>query len=138
MPPQGTIEYFDRVRGTIGPNKADQMLRLFMVPGVQHCLGGPGLNAFGQFSAPPQPPDPSTNLAAALEHWVEAGIAPDSFIATHSSNQIETEPRAATPENSELVCAYPKIAVSAQHGDFAAPGSFQCKMPATGPEAKWP
>ncbi len=102
-----------------------------MVPGVQHCLGGPGPNAFGQFAAPSQPSDPHTAMTAALEHWVEAGIAPDSIIATHASNPFEFDPRQATPANAELVCAYPKIAVSTQ-GDFAAPSSFRCEVSAAG------
>ena len=99
-----------------------------MVPGVQHCLGGPGPNDFGQFVAPLQPANPHTNMTAALERWVEAGIAPESIIATHTPNPIELNPQQATPDNTELVCAYPKIAVST-HGDFAAPSSFRCNAP---------
>jgi hypothetical protein len=67
-------------------------------------------------------------MTAALERWVEAGIAPESIIATHTPNPIELNPQQATPDNAELVCAYPKIAVST-HGDFAAPSSFRCNAP---------
>jgi acetyl esterase/lipase len=129
LPPQHTIDYFQKVRATIGAQKAANALRLFMVPGVQHCLGGPGPNDFGQFDAPPQASDPRTDMTAALEHWVESGIAPDSIIATHTLNPFEFDPRQPTADNAELICAYPKVAVSTQ-GDFAAPSSFRCKLPA--------
>jgi len=132
LPPQHTIDYFRKVRTTIGVKRADATVRLFMVPGVQHCLGGPGPNDFGQFDAPPQPPDPRTDMTAALEHWVESGIAPDSIIATHTSNPFEFDPRQATADNAELICAYPALAVSTQ-GDFAAPSTFRCKLLAPGP-----
>jgi feruloyl esterase len=129
LPPQHTIDYFKKVRAKIGAKKADAMLRLFMVPGVQHCFGGPGPNDFGQFVAPSEAANPHNDQPAALERWVEAGIAPESIIATHTPNPIELNPVPATPDNAELLCAYPKIAVSAQ-GDFAAPSSFRCQAPA--------
>jgi acetyl esterase/lipase len=128
LPPQHTVDYFEKVRATIGAKSAHTAIRLFMVPGVQHCLGGPGPNDFGQFVAPSEPANPHTNMTAALERWVEAGIAPESIIATHTPNPIELNPQQATPDNAELVCAYPKIAVST-HGDFADPSSFRCSAP---------
>jgi feruloyl esterase len=131
LPPQHTIDYFKKVRAKIGAKKADAMLRLFMVPGVQHCFGGPGPNDFGQFVAPSEAANPHNDMPAALERWVEAGIAPESIIATHTPNPIELNPVPATPDNAELLCAYPKIAVSTQ-GDFAAPSSFRCQAPAAG------
>jgi acetyl esterase/lipase len=130
LAPQHTIDYFRKVRATIGVKKADATVRLFMVPGLQHCFGGPGPNDFGQFVAPAQPSDPHTSMTAALEQWVEAGVAPESIIATHTLAPIELNPQPATPDNAELVCAYPKIAVSSG-GDFAAPGSFRCMVPAS-------
>jgi acetyl esterase/lipase len=129
LAPQHTIDYFEKVRATIGVNKANTTVRLFMVPGVQHCFGGPGPGDFGQFVAPAQPADPHTNMSAALERWVEAGVAPESIIATHTLAPIELNPQPTTSDNAELVCAYPKIAVSSG-GDFADPSSFRCKAPA--------
>ncbi len=131
LPPQHMIDYFKKVRATIGAGKTESTVRLFMVPGVQHCLGGPGPNDFGQFDAPPQASDPHTDMTEALERWVEAGVAPDSIVATHTSNPFVFDPQPATPDNAELLCAYPKVAVSTQ-GDFAAPESFRCQVPASG------
>jgi hypothetical protein len=41
-------------------------MRLFMVPGMGHCGGGPGVNMFDSIGA--------------LEKWVEKGIAPDRMV----------------------------------------------------------
>ena len=43
--------------------------RLFMVPGMNHCGGGPGTTTF--------------DMLAALEQWVEKKQAPDSIPASH-------------------------------------------------------
>ena len=131
LPPQHTIDYYKNVRAAIGAKKTASTVRLFMVPGVQHCLGGPGPNDFGQFDAPPPASDPQTDMTAALERWVEMGHAPDSLIATHTANPFVFDPQPATADNAELLCAYPRIAVSTQ-GDFAAPGSFRCELPKRG------
>ncbi len=128
LPPQHTIDYFKNVRAKIGSQRTGSTVRLFMVPGVQHCLGGPGPNDFGQFDAPPPASDPHADMTAALERWVETGHAPDSIIATHTANPFVFDPQPATRETAELLCAYPKIAVSTQ-GDFAEPASFHCELP---------
>jgi hypothetical protein len=46
--------------------------RLFLVPGMGHCSGGPATSAFSPFSA--------------LVDWVERGIAPASITATAPDN----------------------------------------------------
>ncbi len=43
-----TINYYENVIGTMGKHKADAFVRLYMVPGMQHCGGGPGTDAFGE------------------------------------------------------------------------------------------
>src|SRR6266700_2646674 len=57
-----------------GYEKLEAHARLFMVPGMQHCLGGAGPNAFDTLSA--------------LENWVEKGVAPDGIPAKHSANNV--------------------------------------------------
>ena len=46
--------------------------RLFMVPGMLHCNGGPGPNVFDTLTA--------------LENWVERGVAPRVIVAAHAIN----------------------------------------------------
>ena len=58
--------------GNHGFRDTREFYRLFMVPGMQHCAGGPGATSF--------------NMLAALEQWVEQGVAPDRIIASHMTN----------------------------------------------------
>ncbi len=116
LPPLRTVEYFERVRATMGAKNADKVARLFMLPGVQHCLGGPGPNSFGQYGVPTKSTDPREDMSVALEHWVESGVAPEVLLARHTANAFapaydsSLEPMGET----ELVCAYPKIAASSR------------------------
>jgi acetyl esterase/lipase len=128
IPPQHTIDYFDAVRTTLGDEMASRVLRLFMVPGVQHCIGGPGPNSFGQFTAPPPPADPHSDMSAALEQWVEKGVAPDDLIGRHATNALvgALDWRQADPDKSTLLCAFPKIAVLNGKGDPALASSYRC------------
>src|SRR5207302_1352987 len=64
-----SIDYYETVRKTMGPAQTDSFLRLYMVPGMQHCGGGPGTDTFGQFGFSPQN-DPQHNMYVALEQWV--------------------------------------------------------------------
>ena len=66
----------------MGPQQED-WLRLFMVPGMVHCGGGPGPN--------------QVNWMAALERWRESGIAPDRLIASRVSDNRVNMTRPACP-----------------------------------------
>lgn len=70
IPPFGTIAYYQAVQDAMGGLQATQKFaRLFMVPGMYHCSGGPGATSF--------------DMLPALENWVEKGVAPDKIIATN-------------------------------------------------------
>ena len=97
-----TIQYYHDVIRETGGNKhrVREFSRLFLVPGMLHCLGGSGPNQF--------------DALGALEDWVENGNAPDQIIASGVSGQ--TQP----------LCAYPEVAVY-KRGDPSDATSFTCK-----------
>ena len=68
--PETTIWYYDSVLDKMGKNQSDWM-RLFMVPGMGHCGGGPGVNTFDSIGT--------------LEKWVEKGVAPDQMMGDGSA-----------------------------------------------------
>ena len=119
-----SIDYYETVRKTMGPAQTDSFLRLYMVPGMQHCGGGPGTDTFGQFGFSPQN-DPQHNMYVALEQWVEKGSAPTLVIASRLDGQgpaakvIETRP----------VCAYPQEAKYKGSGDTSDAANFVCAAP---------
>ena len=54
--PQNNINYYKAVTALMGgTEKTREFYRLFMVPGMAHCGGGPGANAFGQRVKRPGP-----------------------------------------------------------------------------------
>jgi len=126
--PHGTIDYYDRVVNRMGGLKRVQRFaRLFMAPGVNHCIGGAGPNAFGQTNSgtPPPPPlvqDAAHDMVRALVRWVEQGIAPDKIIAT---KYVNDDPAQGVVRTRPL-CAYPKVAVYDGSGSPDEAASFVC------------
>ena len=110
---------FHRALARNAGSLADDALRLFMVPGVQHCSAGTGPDLLGQAGAPPPQAAPERSLGAALEAWVETGRAPDSVIGGFSSD--------TTGERTRLVCAYPKNAELQDGKDPNKGESYACQ-----------
>ena len=54
IPAVNTVNYYEEVIGSVGRANADSFVRLYMVPGMQHCFGGP-TNSGGR---PPRLPIP--------------------------------------------------------------------------------
>ncbi|KAF8189772.1 hypothetical protein K438DRAFT_1832074 [Mycena galopus ATCC 62051] len=70
--------------------RADDFYRLFLVPGMEHCLRGPGAWAFGQHGNAPwhgTRNDSAHNLLLALVDWVEGGVAPDTITGTRRTGR---------------------------------------------------
>jgi feruloyl esterase len=89
--PQPILDYYEQVvTTTFGGDleAATDHARLFMVPGMNHCRGGPG-------------PDEWDRLAPMID-WVEKGKAPDRIIARHRTN--------GTVDNERPICVYPGAA----------------------------
>jgi feruloyl esterase len=103
--PLSTSDYYSSVLAKMGPNQ-DEWFRLFMVPGMAHCGGGPGPNQF--------------DAVAALERWREQGKAPDRIVATRVvENRVDmTRP----------LCPYPKIAVYTGVGGTKDAENFVCSV----------
>jgi len=119
-----TVDYYDEVRNTVGPATEDSFLRLFMVPGMQHCGQGPGPNSFGQAGplSASGPDDAQHDIILALEGWVENGIAPEAVIAA----KFDGEGAARRITITRPLCAYPKAARYKGSGDTGQAASFAC------------
>lgn len=115
-----SVDYFNRVQAENGAN-VDDAVRLYMVPGMQHCGGGPGATSFGQGDLDPRG-DASHDVFTALVEWVENGKAPGEIIAT---KYRDGDP-AGTPQMTRPICPYPQAAKYAGKGDPNAAESFAC------------
>jgi feruloyl esterase len=100
----GTIEYYESVRQTTGAKTPalETGLRLYLLPGVYHCRGGPGADGFESL--------------AALDRWVESGQAPDNLIASREDGKL-----------SRPLCRYPTLARYKGSGDPGAAANFECR-----------
>jgi feruloyl esterase len=87
--------------------KTQEFARLFMVPGMYHCLGGPGPNVFDALTP--------------LVKWVEQGVAPETIIATKFVNDTPPAVQMTRP-----LCVFPKVAKYKGSGDTNAATNFAC------------
>lgn len=111
LTPLNTIDYYNRTAAKLGKKNAAQSLRLYMLPGVQHCGGGPGPNRFiGTWT------DPRHDLVLALEKWVEDGVGPDAMIASSGPSVQRTR----------LLCPYPQVARYKGTGSVDDSSNFTC------------
>ena len=124
--PENDINYYDAVSRELGPHEDIQdFYRLFMVPGMAHCGGGPGANAFGNGRNGPNPSDAADDLLSALDRWVENRDAPDTIIATKYVNDDPTQGIAF----QRPLCPFPQIAKYKGSGSTTSAASFACVKP---------
>jgi feruloyl esterase len=81
--------------------------RLFMVPGMHHCSGGPGPNTFDALTP--------------LVNWVEQGVAPETIVATKFVNDTPPAVQMTRP-----LCVFPKVAKYKGHGSTNVAANFAC------------
>ncbi len=127
IPAMDTVDYYNKAVAAAGEAKADGFVRLFLVPGMQHCGGGPGATTFGQVGALDEltPNNPEHNIQRALEAWVETGTPPEKVIATH----LAMEGGKLSAGFTRPICAYPQTAAYSGSGDKKDAGSYTCAVP---------
>jgi feruloyl esterase len=102
--PLDTLRYYKSLAADNGgAEKVAEWSRLFLVPGMAHCGGGPSLDRF--------------DMLTAVVRWVEQDSAPDSIIATGK----------AFPGRSRPLCAYPRHAQYNGSGDTEDAKNFSCQ-----------
>jgi hypothetical protein len=123
---ESVVSFFTGRRDTRAEalGEVQEFYRLFMVPGMQHCGGGPGPNAFGgPFALPAPVMDAEHDVLSALERWVERGKPPSKLIATKFAGD---DPAAGITMQRPL-CPFPKAAVYTGHGSTNDAASFKCR-----------
>ena len=117
IPPENTIDYYKRVERA-NPKGAASSVRLFMVPGMSHCLMGPGPNVF--------------DALGTLDAWRQGGPAPERMTAIKFDSDLfgylgfPTKPLRTRP-----LCAYPNVARWDGTGSTDDAAHFVCSAPAS-------
>jgi feruloyl esterase len=101
--PENTVLYYDSVLEKMGSNQ-DDWLRLFMVPGMGHCGGGPGPN--------------SVDWTAALDRWRASGEAPAQLRGRNPQTGLERP-----------ICPYPQYARYSGSGSVQDASNWSCAAP---------
>jgi hypothetical protein len=117
--PLNTITYFENVGAKLGSAQVEKSVRLYMVPGMSHCAGGPGPSAFGQLGIPTAK---GNGAFSQLQDWVEIGNAPATIVATKYTADGKVE-------MTRPLCPYPQIAQYDGHGNPNDSESFSCGAP---------
>jgi hypothetical protein len=97
---------------------ADNFARLFAVPGMNHCSGGPSTDQFDALTA--------------LVNWVEKGQPPDRLIASargagNAAGANAEVPAGWSTTRTRPLCVYPKVARYTGSGDVEKAESFNCQ-----------
>jgi feruloyl esterase len=105
IPPEATIRYYEALVATVPERLAADGVRLFMVPGMNHCQGGVGTDNF--------------DLVAALNTWLGDDAAPQRIEAARivRGETVRTRP----------LCPYPAVASYDGSGSTDAAENFVCR-----------
>ena len=124
IPAQNGIDYFESVvAAEKGLERTQAFFRVFLVPGLYHCNGGPGPTAFGgSVVVPASELDADHDMVSAVARWVEKGVAPDRIIA---AKYLDNNPAKSVAFERPL-CAYPQVARYKGSGDLKDASSYAC------------
>jgi feruloyl esterase len=105
VPAGAVVDYYTRVRSTIGARDTQRAVRLYMVPGMIECNGGPGTDTF--------------DMLAVMRRWVERGRAPADVTASRVEHGkvVRTRP----------LCPYPQVANYKGQGSTDEARNFACR-----------
>jgi len=84
-----------------------KFFRLYMIPGMGHCAGGPGATHFSTATRDSTPPvsDAKHDMTIALENWVERDEPPRALIGTHYADEKRKVIAFQRP-----LCVFPQVA----------------------------
>ncbi|WP_416820728.1 tannase/feruloyl esterase family alpha/beta hydrolase [Delftia tsuruhatensis] len=111
-----TVQWYDTLRRNHGD--AADFARLYLVPGMNHCSGGPATDQFDMLSS--------------LVAWVEKGQAPDRVIASargagNAGGTNADLPANWSPTRTRPLCPHPLAARYNGSGDMESAASFSCR-----------
>jgi feruloyl esterase len=102
--PYNTIDFFQKVVAAQGGAGVGTSIQLYMLPGVNHCQGGPGTDNFDRMGA--------------MEEWIKTGTAPKRIEAWHVTN--------GTTDRTRPLCPFGQVAKWNGTGSTNETANFAC------------
>ncbi len=97
VPPLSSVNYYNKIVTLMGgEERAATAVRLFMMPGMNHCRGGEGPNTFDKMDV--------------LERWVEKDQSPNRITASHSTE--------GKVDRTRPLCPFPQVATYTGRGSI--------------------
>jgi hypothetical protein len=122
------VKFLERVPSTVGKKNANGFVRLYIVPEMGHCGGGP----VPEFGLRLQPHAGSLHsMVAALEDWVENGVAPSAIIPTKC--RVNENPASGIVRTRPLY-PYPTELAGPGRGSADEAANYICGVV---PEVEW-
>ncbi|KAF8580535.1 tannase and feruloyl esterase [Ramaria rubella] len=85
-----SLRLYNLISSTLALPNLDDFYRLFLIPGMGHCLGGPGAWAIGQNGSVTNLVNSSShNVLLALVDWVETDNAPNELIGSAPGTGVQ-------------------------------------------------
>jgi feruloyl esterase len=112
VPVMGTVKYYNEMADQNGGIEGAQSFsRLYLVPNMAACSGGPSTDQF--------------DMLTPLVNWVENGKAPHSVIASGSNFT------SAPTTRSRPLCPYPEVVryTGPEGGDISVASNYSCITP---------
>jgi len=104
VPAGAVVDYYSRVEASIGADNTRRAVRLYMVPGMIECNGGPGTDTF--------------DMLGVMRRWIERGEAPTEVIASRVEH--------GTVVRTRPLCPYPQEATYTGRGSTNEARNFVC------------
>jgi hypothetical protein len=114
IPAFNTVDFYQRLSPTLTAKQRQSQLRLFMVPGMNHCSGGEGPS--------------SIDTLGTIDQWATSGSAPERVIASRAAAP-PGGPGPLQPPMTRPLCPYPAVARYSGQGPADKAENFACAAP---------
>jgi hypothetical protein len=118
IPATNTLAFHHALYNALPSAQAQEQLRLFMAPGMDHCSGGEGPSDF--------------DTLGTIDEWARTGRAPNRILASRPT-QVPTFPgQPPQPPREPMarpLCPWPQVAKYDGSGDPMVADSFTCEAP---------
>jgi hypothetical protein len=113
IPASNTVKFWGELQKVTPKPALEKQVRLFMVPGMDHCGGGEGASNY--------------DTLGTIDAWASSGVAPEQIIARRGGGGAPGAP--ALPPMSRPLCPYPRIAMYKGSGSKDDAANFACMAP---------